>query len=528
MTTLVSRSRSLETETEFRGRVRKQADDLKDALDEGRLDNDDFTVGLEMEVYAVTAEDEQAATTTPETESHSESDFTLASVPTAVFESGATKELGLHNAEINTAPDNLDGTGLATQATRLEADFERAQQAARESGRELVLDAMWTVPPREGSDGYLTDVTQHDTESNAPDDHITVATNMRPDPRYVAIDNAVLDAAGGDVPLRVPGVKRTFPTILFESLATSIQPHLQIPSVDAFPAYYNYAIRTLGPILALSSNSPFLPPDLYDDVEDPHQLVEETHHELRIAVFEQSVNHTRDDKVSVPRDISQTSDTVESVVADDLYAPYLYEWVGDERESFLENHWEFTYKRSTYWRWLRCVVGGRPVEDACDERSVRIEYRPIPTQPTIRDVISLQTLTVGLVCGLVAADHPVAALPWEDAKTSFYNAARNGLFADLWWIDKDGETTTDSARIFEEVFEYARFGLQEFEVPAADIDRYFGPLETRWETTSTPSIWKKSQVRDRLDEGYSLDEAITAMQREYVRLSRETECFEDW
>jgi len=511
---LVTRSLSGDAAAEFLGRVDKQAASLATALAEGTLDNQDFSVGMEMEVYAINTGDAAL-------ETDGERASRLATLPKSVFESGANKELGLHNAELNTDPDVFSADGLAAQAASIERQFERARTVAREAGRDLVLDAMWTIPPAEGSYDYLAAV---ETRGG-----ITVARNMRPDPRYVALDNEALEQGGPELSFSVPGASQTFPTILFESLATSIQPHLQIPETASFPDYYNAAIRTLGPLLALSTNSPFLPPDLYTGVEDPKRLVEETHHELRIAVFEQSVNQSQNDKVCVPQDIADVQEAIDLVVEDDLCAPFLREWVTDEpRETFADDHWEFTYKRSTYWRWLRAVVGGDPVEGATDERSVRIEYRPLPTQPTVRDVVGLQVLTVGLVRGLVAEDHPVTDLSWEAAERSFYSAVRAGLDADLAWVSADGERTDDSAEIFADIFEFARAGLAAADLTDGDIERYLGPLEARWEAQTTPSDWKKARVRERLADGDSLAGAITGMQEQYIEQSQTTDSFADW
>ena len=548
-TSLVARSLDdEETADAFEARVAAQAELLREAIRSGELDNEGFAVGLEMEVYAV----EGMPTDNPG--SGDEVDDAgwrgaLARLPEAVFDAGATKELGLHNAEINTDPDVCSGEGLANQAASIEADFEAAQRAARAKDRELVLDAMWTIPPAEGSRAYLSD---HDVE-----DGFVHASNMRPDPRYFAIDNDVVRRVDGAIPFAVPGVDTTFPSILFESLATSIQPHLQIPTAEAFPAYYNAGIRTLGPLLALATNSPFLPADLYEDndgaqgdaVADPHDLVDATHHELRIAVFEQSVNQSPHPKVRVPRDIEAATDVVDRVVEDDRYAPFLREWIEDGAEEDIPSHegislegnesgdvdgpiadqvWEFDYRRTTYWRWLRCVVGGDPVAGAGDENSLRIEYRPLPTQPTVRDVVGLQAATAGLLRGLVAADHPLTELPWEAAEESFYAAAEDGLDADLAWVTADGERTNESDVIFDEVLEFAHRGLAESGVDRADAEYYLDPIQARIDAGLTPSMWKKARVREGLDDGLDLQSAIERMQREYIRRSRETGSFAEW
>jgi hypothetical protein len=233
-------------------------------------------------------------------------------------------------------------------------------------------------------------------------------------------------------------------------------------------------------------------------------------------------------KVRVPQDIESPTDVVDLVVADDLYAPFLREWLeSSDRESLAEHYWEFGHKRSTYWRWLRCVAGGDPVGTG-DERSLRVEYRPVPTQPTVRDVVGVQALVVGLIRGLVAAGHPIADLPRDAAEESFYNAAADGINAELSWLTADGDPTSDRAVIFAEVFDHARLGLREAGVSASEVDHYLGPIEARWETETTPSTWKVGRVREALSEGRSLENAITTTQREYLRLSRESSTFAEW
>jgi hypothetical protein len=446
---------------------------------------------------------------------------TLTPLPESLFGGLVATELGLHNAEINTEPDPFDQTGLDVQTAAVELQVKKAREMARAHDHELVLDGMWTVPPAEGSDTYLG--------AHQRRDEYVVADNMRQYPRYVAIDNDALADADGSIDLSMPGVEGQFPTILFESLTSSIQPHLQIPTAAAFPAYYNAAIRTLGPVLALTANSPFLPADLYEDVTDPDALLAELHHESRIAVFEQSVNTSENPKVRVPRDIDTTTDVVDSVLEDDCFAPFMREWIHDEpRETVHDEHWEFDHKRGTYWRWLRCVIGGDPVGEISDEESLRIEYRPMPTQPTPKDLISAQVLVTGLIRGLGVRDHPLTELPWEAASESFYSAAEDGLDADLDWVTADGERTTDTEVIFDEVFDLARAGLAAQEIDSRRIDQYLDPMERRVEAGMTPSAWKIERVRENLAAGHPFSEAITAMQREYIELSQSNGCFADW
>jgi hypothetical protein len=492
----IRQSLDSETRVEFDRRVADQALRLVRDCQEGRIDTGDFAIGLELEAYAV---DDAGRPTR---------------IPEAVFdETACDKELGVHNVELHTDPDQLTEAGFRNQREALETQYDGTQAALSRYDLSLVLDAMWTIPPADGTTAYLGTVDEHEG--------VKVARNMRRDARYHALDNETLRRAGGAVTISVPGVDRDFGSILVESLATSIQPHLQVPSGEEFPTYFNTAIRTLGPVLALATNSPFLPADLYDDVDgsEAREVVDETPHELRITVFEESMNAAAPPgagKVRVPPDLHTLEEVVTRLVADETYAPFLTEV--DPEEEYPEPFPELTHKRGTYWRWVRAVLGGQVPRGADGDdlkASVRLEYRPLPTQPTIDETMSLYALVAGLLRGLVAADHPLRTLPWDVAEETFYRAVDAGLAADFAWVEADGTRTDDTATLYEELFGHARDGLRASGVSDEGIDDLLGPLERRYETGRTPSEWKKAAVRARLAAGDSLGEAIVGMQREY-------------
>ncbi|MFB6068533.1 MAG: hypothetical protein ABEJ90_01235 [Halobacterium sp.] len=489
-----------ETKATFERRVREQAERIREDVRTGRLDTAEFAVGLELEAYVV------------------DGDGRLAPVPDAVFEqSGCAKELGLHNVEVNTPPSVLDVDGVSRQSASVRERVDAVRRALADHDLELVLDGMWTVPPAEGTEAYLGAVRE--------EDGVVVAENMRPDPRYCALDNEVRRRVGGDVPLDLPGIRREFPSILVESLTTSIQPHLQIPSAEAFPRYFNAAVRTTGPLLSLCANSPFLPADLYADA-DPRAVVAETSHELRVPVFEESINAGVDAdarKVRLPRDVDAATDVVDRIAADETYAPALAE--SAEGDEYRDGVPEFDHKRGTYWRWVRGVVGGAPVGSSDDGASLRIEYRPLPTQPTVTDVLATCWLTVGLVRGLVAADHPVLGLDWADARDGFYAAVREGPHAEIPWVTAEGDRTTDRERMCDEVFAFAERGLVDAGMDADAAAARLDPVAAR---ETTPSEWKRRRVAAELDAGATLPDAIRAMQGAYRRNAATGDPFAAW
>jgi hypothetical protein len=485
---------------QFRERARAEAEQLKAEVREGTYDNTQALVGLELELYGVDAR----------------TDGLRRMSRNLLGLIGFEKELGLHNAEMQTSPEPLTSYGLVAQEKELQAHLAPAQEKVTAEDLRLVADGMWTVPPTgETATEYLTD--------SVTEDGIVIGTNMSDAVRYHAIANSEYPSR---FELDAPHVSLTAETVMPESLITSIQPHYQVPHAPDLPEYFRYALRVAGPLLALGVNSPFFPPDLYDDAPG-EEIVADAHMEHRIGVFETVLNPSADapeqPKVCFPPDFGTVEDAIDDIAEDLCIVPREVETGGRFDDRFAH----FRHKHGSYWRWVRPVFDGSSRSAA----NVRIEFRPLPAQPTIRDCVAFEAVFAGLMESLPRREHPVQALPWEQAKENFYAAARDGLAADLRWITGDGAETTAIDRICNELFEHARDGLELRGLSTEEARAYIRPLRERLDRRTTPARWKHDHVKGSVAAGVPLAEAIWGMQAEYIDRQEGTlieGSFADW
>ena len=491
----------------FETAVAEDAEVIKDEIADGAFDNPQGLVGLEYEFYAATAGAERAA------ETDDPASGALRRIPRRLLAYiGFEKELGLHNAEITTTPQPLNEHGLAAQQAEVRARLAAARGPVRDNEMRLVSDGLWVLPPEgQTARAYLTDTVE--------DGGVTVAANMSDDARYHAMGNSETPVGGR---VEVPHVSLQADTAMPESLTTSIQPHYQVPRAAALPSYFRYALRLAGPLLALGVNSPFLPPDCYDDVA-PTAALDDAWLESRIEVFESVLNADGVRKARFPTDVETVEAAVDRVVEDPTVVP-----MSTERGSRFDDRFAaFRQKHGTFWRWVRPVFGGASRSRA----NVRIEFRPLPGQPTVRDSIALQAAFAGALEGLHASEHPVGGLEWATARDNFYAATRDGLDASLEWVTDDGRETTDTATMYDELFDYATRGLRSRGLSDEQIDRYLAPLRHRVRTGMTPAAWKHRHVADRVEAGASLAEGIAHAQRRYLdeqATTLLTGAFADW
>jgi len=484
---------------EFRARAEAEAEIVKQELRAGAFDNHQSIVGFEYEFYAV-ADGRWR-------EDRSE-ECRLARIPRRLLElTGFEKELGLHNVEMNTSPQPLSNHGLAAQAAEVRARLSAAQDCASAEGMRPVSDGIWTIPPAgETARSYLTD--------SVTIEGVRVSTNMSDAVRYHAMANG----DRGGFTLEAPGVRLEAATVMPESLITSIQPHYQFGYAADMPLRFRYALRIAAPLLALGVNSPLFPPELYGPDWDAERVLAEGWQENRIPVFETVLNSAAGtEKVRFPRDLDDVEEAVDRIAGDETFVPMPAADGGGGPgpgggDRFDDRFATFRTKHGTYWRWIRPVFEGASRSSA----NARIEFRPIPSQPTVRDSLAFQAAFAGLLEALPRHEHPLYDLDWATARENFYAAVRDGIDADLTWITNAGDRTSDTTRILADLLDHAAEGLRLAGCTESEADGWIAPLRRRAERKTTPADWKRRRVRERLDAGEAFPAAVEGMQRTYI------------
>jgi gamma-glutamyl:cysteine ligase YbdK (ATP-grasp superfamily) len=408
-------------------------------------------------------------------------------------------ELDRFNLEINSRPVLARGEPFGALARDFEEGLAAAGRAARPHGARIVTIGI--LPTLRFEDLVLTDAARYRALS-------TGIRRMRGTPFRVHIEGADPLDIEADEPV-------------LEGANTSLQLHLRVPPA-AFARTYNAAQLATAPALAVSVNSPtFLGRQLWD--------------ETRIALFRQAV----DDRAAATDDDWRAArvsfghgwvregilELFEETVA--MHVPLL-PVLGPEAPLACVNAGgvprldELSLHNGTVWRW------NRPVYDRTGGGHLRIEFRALPAGPTLIDMMASAAFLCGLTVGLAPeADSLVHRIAFGQARRNFYQAARNGMGAELLWPSAEAPSPrpTTVHALLPRLLPIARRGLAEIGVADAEIDRLLDVIAARVERRMTGARWQRSMLR-RLG-GISAD-SCERMLRRYASLSAEGLPLHQW
>lgn len=374
----------------------------------------------------------------------------------------ASPELARFNVEVNSTPRALRGDALSLMQAELEQTWAHCRETAAALGVSMAMI------------GILPTVRDED---------LTLA-NMSGMERYRVLNQQVLRLRRGrPLNLDIHGQEHLqvqHKDVMLESAATSFQIHLQLSQASAVRAF-NAAVILSGPMVALTANSPYLfGRDLWD--------------ESRIPLFEQAV--------AVGGFEGAAFGPIRRVTFGAGYVrESLFECFQENLEHYpalLPVHLpepaaELPHLRlhnGTVWRWNRPLVGF----DADGRPHLRIEHRVVPAGPTVVDTLANAACFFGMLKALcVEAEPPETRLQFGDARDNFYAAARNGLQANLLWLD--GERRPAQRLLADTLLPAAERGLRALQVADRDIARYLDIVAARVDSGQNGAAWQRAYVR---------------------------------
>ncbi len=411
-------------------------------LEEGRFESGPNVGGFELEAWLVDADTRPTGVVEPYLKRLDD--------PLAV------PELATFNLELNGTPQQLQGRALSSMYSELNATWDRCNRVAGEMGARLAM--IGVLPTALASDFTLA--------------------NMSPLHRYHALNEQVLIRRGGEpIKLRLEGRDELLleqSDVMLESAATSFQIHLKVDADDGV-RFYNASKILSAPMVALSANSPYLfGADLWD--------------ETRIPLFEQAVavgSSRLDQRVTFGVRYIEHS-IAECFQANWRRYPVLLPRLMDEPE---ENLAHLRLQNGTVWRWNRPLIGF----DADHRPHLRIEHRVVPAGPSIADSIANAAFYYGAVSALARqAVAPETLLPFEEARDNFYVAAKNGLGAEIQWLN--GRQVGVQQLCGEVLMPLAREGLSSIGIDADEADYWLGIVQARISSGQNGATWQRAWV----------------------------------
>jgi len=431
---------------QFKEQLQQQTSLLKSWFDDGVFSEQKSGGGFELEAWLV----DKQAQPLPINDQLIQSLNTDLVVP----------ELARFNIELNGTPQVLQGNALYKLQAELEQTWQLCCDAAEKFDSSLIMT------------GILATVEDKDL---CPE-------NMSRVLRYQALNDQVLRLRQGKpLKLDINGhqhLQSTHYDVMLESAATSFQIHQQIPAHHAV-RYYNAALVIAAPLLAVSTNSPYL---------FGKQVWEET----RVPLFEQSVElggiggaaFGPVKRVSFGSGYVHHS-LMECYTENNEHFPILLPLAGVESQA--DDMSQLPHLRmhnGTIWRWVRPLIGF----DKDGTPHLRIEQRVVPAGPTIVDAIANAAMFFGLMESFVSRETPIESeIDFALARDNFYAAARNGLSAQLSWQSKK----VSAQSLLQQLIPLAAEGLSRLNLDKQDIDYYLGIIQSRVETGQTGSVWQR-------------------------------------
>jgi CBS domain-containing protein len=422
---------------------------LEAMLDKGMVESGVSRIGAEQEMFLVNKAQQPA--------------LTALDVLKQLDDERFTHELGLFNIEANLSVQEFKADCLSRMEREAQEVYAKARTAAHKCDSEIALV------------GILPTLTKKNLGLDS----------MVPTARYFALNKAIMALRGDDLQFTINGIDQLsvqHDNLMLEACNTSFQVHFQVSPND-FARLYNIAQTITAPLLAAAVNSPIL-------------LGKRLWHETRISVFEYSVDarspthQTRGLKPRVHFGDHWVDESVAEIFKEDiarfrviLTTETEEDPIGMVEQGIAPKLNALCLHNGTVYRWNRACYGvhkGIP--------HLRIENRVIPSGPTVIDEIANTAFFVGMMAGMADQYADVRdEITFEDIKTNFMAAARDGIRAQMNWF---GDTHMPARElILDQLLPMAERGLRKYKVDQEDIEVYLGVIRDRVATRRNGARW---------------------------------------
>jgi CBS domain-containing protein len=412
-----------------------------------------------------------------------------------------TTELAKFNLEINFDPIDFGGDCLSILESELIQKIRKAEEVLAEDNCKVILT------------GILPTIRHKDLD----------ISNMTPIDRYLALANSLSKRRGGMFEFHINGTDELITaheTVMFESCNTSFQLHYQV-SADQFVDHYNWAQLISGPVLASSTNSPLL-------------LGKRLWKETRIALFQQSIDirqskdHLRDRSPRVSFGNRWIYESILDAFKEDIvrFETLLSNDLKSNSTKMLEEGKIPTLDalmvhNSTIYKWNRPCYGiyeGKP--------HFRIENRYLAAGPTIPDQVANAAFWFGLMAGLPEEYKNIQKkFEFDDAKTNFLKAARDGLDNKFLWVNNTKYTSQEI--ILNVLLPISREGLSKHGITSEDINKNLEIIEERVKSGRTGSQWMIESYNNIRKTG-TRDQALVATTAAIYNRQQEMKPIHQW
>lgn len=412
-----------------------------------------------------------------------------------------TTELARFNLEINFDPIGFSHDCLSVLEAELKSKIKMAEDVLHSDGCKVILT------------GILPTIRHKDLR----------ISNMTPIDRYFALANSLSKRRGGMFEFHINGTDELITaheSVMFESCNTSFQLHYQVSS-NQFVDLYNWAQLISGPVLSSSPNSPLL-------------LGKRLWKETRVALFQQSIDvrqlkdHLRDRSPRVSFGNRWIHESILDAFKEDIvrFETLLSNDLKSNSLKMLEEGQIPTLDalmvhNSTIYKWNRPCYGifeGKP--------HFRIENRYLAAGPTIPDQVANAAFWFGLMAGLPDEYKRIQKkFEFDDAKTNFLKAARDGLDNRFIWLNDKKYTAQEL--ILNILLPISSAGLKKNALLQDDIDRNLGLIEERVKSGRTGSQWMIESYNNLRKTG-TRDQALVATTAAIYNRQQEMKPIHQW